>query len=427
MVGLAGRNRRTALFAAGLLIASIVSIGGASWASTAVVFSTKAAAAATSIASDVDVINLTGYSAPGDSPGYWVRSTGSSPCGFQTADGQWWQLKVAAAVSVKQCGAVCDGTTDDTTAIRNAMMAANGLTLEYPPGAQCGVSGPIDYCNAATCADGVSGGRYPILTYGNGATLVVLPAGSGIQKALYVENNNSLSPGYIRIRIQDLNVNANGYAKYGLQVSGCGYCSFVNINEAGATAAGCSFEGYPNFGLYYTLIERVSCNNNNPTSGSTGNGVQEYSYTAGGFYGGGSVGCSGGNAYNNSNAFIAVSAVNNGFRGFDINCAHNTHLAPDAEANLGTGFVFSNIIGTVEMFGGYSEGNACGRCSTGVVGGDTTAFNVTTSSGIYFFGGIHQGQFIGLTATNGDIVNVKNAAGFGFIANCGGKACVGIP
>lgn len=317
--------------------------------------------------------------------------------------------------------AACDGTTNDATAITNAISAADGATLIFPPGKTCAVQSPIRVCKATPCADGGTGGKVPKIIEFNGSTLKA--TGSAFASVFYVDNNNAT--GYLKARFNNLFVDGNSIADSGLYVGGCGHCYFENIEVKNATGIGCVFAGWPSYGFYYNHINRLNCESN----GS--HGIAEYVYSAGtgsGPFGGGVLGCVAGTSYNNNNTFTSVTSLSNGDRGWDINCAHNTHFAAEAEANVGSGFAFTNISsGASDFYGGYSECNA--QTSNCTVGTDTTAFNTDNSGGIYFFGGYHLGVFSSVTAANGDIVYVRGVTGFGFTANCNGSghACVTIP
>src|SRR6516164_4783016 len=101
-------------------------------------FNTVAQAAATSIPSTIQSVQTLGYTTAGDGGGaYYSHAGGSTPGGFQSADGQWWQIVIATVASVKQFGAFGDNTHDDTTAIQNAITAvgnATGGTVFLPTG-----------------------------------------------------------------------------------------------------------------------------------------------------------------------------------------------------------------------------------------------------------------------------------------------------
>jgi hypothetical protein len=105
------------------------------------VFDTRAAAVAATIPSGTNAILTGGYATAGDGGNaLYNRTTGSTPGGFQSADGAWWQLVVTGgATNVRQWGAVGNGVANDTAAFQNAVNATiNGSrgigTVYVPPG-----------------------------------------------------------------------------------------------------------------------------------------------------------------------------------------------------------------------------------------------------------------------------------------------------
>src|SRR6266567_7250059 len=83
---------------------------------TTALFESRAIAASMLITSTTSVIQTFGYAASGDGGGAtYKRVGGSTPGGFQSADGSWWAL-AEIAPNVRQFGAVGDDVTDDRTA-----------------------------------------------------------------------------------------------------------------------------------------------------------------------------------------------------------------------------------------------------------------------------------------------------------------------
>lgn len=309
----------------------------------------------------------------------------------------------ASAIGLQIPDAVCDGATDAYPAIIAAARQANGKTLNFPDSLTCVVSKPVWLCNAATCSNGDVGLDSPKIINFNNSTLTPM-AGTSLRSVLTIENDNSVAPGYNRMTVRDFNIDGRlggGSALVGLELSGCGHCVIEPGMVIHIDGVGCRLAGWKLHGLYYTKFS-VDC------SGNTESGVQEFSYYNGGPYTGGTVGCepNTANSYNAANLIQLTSSNFNDGRGFDINCSHNTHVAYDAEDNLGTGIVLSNITATVEFFGGHTEDNANGRNGSWN-NGDTSFWNATGSAGIYIYGGGHSGAFPGVTTSNGDVVSTR--------------------
>lgn len=308
----------------------------------------------------------------------------------------------AHAVGVQIADSVCDGVSDAYPAIIAAAKQANGKTLNFPDSLVCAISKPVFLCNAATCSNGDPGLDSPRIVNINNS-IFTTTGGVSVHTFLTIENDNTT--GYNRMVVRDFNIDGTlgggtGYA--GIELSGCGHCTIENGWVKNVTGPGCILEGWKLHGLYYTKFN-VDCSDNG------GSGVQEFSYYNGGPYNGGTIGCEPvtGNSYNAANLIELTSANSNAYRGFDINCAHNAHVEIDAEDNLGTGIVMSNVDATVEFFGGHTEDNANGRDGSWN-NGDTSMWNATDSAGIYVYGGSHSGVLSGVTSAAGDVVQSRN-------------------
>lgn len=307
----------------------------------------------------------------------------------------------------------CDNATNDNINLRNATLAAAGKVLVFPSGSKTCLVNAWNLCAASTCQNTAAGGAVPIAILGNGVTLKGTASSSG-SALVYVENPP------MGFRLSDLNINANSDALIGFEVFGAQYMRVDNLIEWGATGDGCKFIGTLNFGHYYNSYH-ITCgyNINGSSSSNGGNGIDEYTFSSG------SPGCLSSTSYNNDNSFFESHSAWNAGKGWDINCAGNSHFSPESEDNLGVGFVFTALTAAAvssDFFGGHSESNNNVR---GTSGTDTTANNTDSSHGIHFYGGGHAGVFTAVTGANHDIVEVEGASGFSTTATatCSAGTC----
>lgn len=124
-----------------------------------ITFATRTAAAAATIGSGVNFLNVAGYSVVGDGgAALYVRraSEPSHPGKFQNVDGSWWEL-IASPIKPQMLGAVNNDTTDDSTPLQAAINTAiaKKVALYCPGGA--------GYRLTATLT--ING---PLLIYGDG-------------------------------------------------------------------------------------------------------------------------------------------------------------------------------------------------------------------------------------------------------------------
>lgn len=105
-------------------------------------YATRTLAIAASIGAGINYIVTAGYTSTGDGGGGLYKRVGSEPSHagkFQSADGAWWEL-ADQIVYCAQLGAKLDGSTDDTTAINNALAIGRETCLGYGTSV---ISGPI--------------------------------------------------------------------------------------------------------------------------------------------------------------------------------------------------------------------------------------------------------------------------------------------
>jgi hypothetical protein len=100
-------------------------------------FETRTGAAAATIPAGTDALETTGYSTAGDGgDALYYRASGSTPGGFQSADGAWWALE-QGNVNVRLFGAVGNGASDDAAAFQaavNSVASGAGVEVNVPVG-----------------------------------------------------------------------------------------------------------------------------------------------------------------------------------------------------------------------------------------------------------------------------------------------------
>jgi len=116
----------------------------ASWppvavAADAVTVGTAVSVASLAMPSDRQYVRTTGFRIHGDGgDALYVRAASEPPHAgkLQSADGAWWGLEAADAVSPRWFGARGDGIADDTDAVAHAIAYAGrlGLPVRLPPG-----------------------------------------------------------------------------------------------------------------------------------------------------------------------------------------------------------------------------------------------------------------------------------------------------
>jgi len=106
-----------------------------------VLFNTRTAAAAATIPSNISFVETAGYATVGDGgDALYIHASGSTYGGFQSADGQWWQLAPWTIPNIIQFGADNTATVGSDAAIAaafNFTQAVNvghgGLGVVYFP------------------------------------------------------------------------------------------------------------------------------------------------------------------------------------------------------------------------------------------------------------------------------------------------------
>lgn len=312
------------------------------------------------------------------------------------------------AVTPAQYGAKCDGVADDTVAINNAVLASHRKILSFPAGATCIVQ-YLEICSNSTCLTGHvgTGGSVPYALQGNGATLKASAAAAGQATFVYVEQQTATN--YPNFTMQDLTIDANNLANRGLTVFGCLDCIFTNIKESQAQVEGCHFTGIPGYVLGNSVFQSIQCNYNNTNSGSTGTGIvtdTEVTWM-------GAANCAS-NPQNGGNTFINVVALFNGFAGWAVNCANNSHVNADMEMNLSYGLTLANVTSS-EWVGAQFSSNRNARASPGT-GGDAGLIDTDgTGAAVRFLGGVNDGtttNISSITCTPGCVQSATGLAGY---------------
>lgn len=170
-----------------------------------------------------------------------AASNGSSLVGFiQSGSGAvatTVQAKLRETISVKDFGATGDGTTDDTTAVNNALVAAAGKSLYFPSGTYL--------CTTLTVYGGTT-------VYGDSPTTSIIKAKSSLSSsAALITNPNRSGTAYtytdrgIELRNIGLNGNNLGSRTEGLlffskvEDALIDNCRVANVQYIGAAFAGC--------------------------------------------------------------------------------------------------------------------------------------------------------------------------------------------
>lgn len=224
-------------------------VGPTGPAVSAQLFDSRTAATAATIPGTVNFVRTSGYAAIGDYGGtLYKHASGTTTGGFQSADGQWWQIAETAVVRPEMFGAKGDNSTDDTTAIQNAITVAQAVP-----------KGIIDFRTAtykATSALNFTSGFY---LRGSGYN-TSYKATSGTQIAFY-GNITGLS-----IVTDD----SFFIEKIGFYANTPGNCTLVSINTDNSASTNCStcsvirdcfFQG-ANIGLQATSIGLFIFDNN---------------------------------------------------------------------------------------------------------------------------------------------------------------------
>ena len=325
----------------------------------------------------------------GAAPGTYVDNGGSI---IENGDGsEAWLLSNTSEYNVGWFGAVGNGTTDDTAAIRNAFLAASGSH---------GVVFPQKEFLVSDLEVSPTAGVPTRIDFG-GATFT---AAAGSSVMLTIKSPHTVSPNF---DAKNLYLDGSSIATTGLYVYGMRRNTIRDMLIVRCTGDAYSIEGSDiGGGVYYNNFINLHAGLQVGV-GNGGHGFKIFS--------------TGGQNRNNGNNFIGCNAQWGIGDGFYIEYANgNTLTGCNAEANDGYGFNLIQTSGTV-ISGGYSEHNHEGYAS-GVGVGDGSAdesFNFTADANrTTVVGGRHIGAVIGdLTGRQNkflDNLNVSQTGGISF-------------
>lgn len=145
-------------------------------------FATRAAAAAAIIPSSETFVRTAGYAVVGDGGDtLYGKADGSTIGGFQSADGQWWQIVNWWRVTPQMFGAKADGATDDTAAFNSAINLINGHfgnsgTVYVPTGDYLCISGIRLKGSVRLVGAGLNGSRINSITNDLATVIVCEPS-----------------------------------------------------------------------------------------------------------------------------------------------------------------------------------------------------------------------------------------------------------
>lgn len=141
---------------------------------------TRAAAEAAVILSSASFVRTAGYAVVGDyGAALYKKAAGATLGGFQSADGQWWQI-ADATLTPQMFGAKADGVTDDTTAFQNAVDLLNGTfgnsgTVYVPTGDYLCITGIRLKGSVRLVGAGLTGSRINSIAHDIATVIVCEP------------------------------------------------------------------------------------------------------------------------------------------------------------------------------------------------------------------------------------------------------------
>lgn len=276
-----------------------------------------------------------------------------SPGYEQGAVGRSYADKLSDIISAKDFGVKCDGSTDDTTAIVEALTAANAKNLLFPagPSSNCVVSSQI----TISLTGGVGGAPdvpASITAYG----VFLEPKTTIAGPILFIEKPENVV-GRFTLAGLGLNCNASN-AQYGLKIHGSQYNTYRDINVTGTCSVNAMWlSGEPSFGIYYNNFNNVHL------AGATGACLQAKSIN------------NAGNYYIASNPILGIQMIGCGTYGADLDYFSGGLFDPDFENNTTAGLNIDHSI-QVNLFSPHFENNNAGATAVTTPGTNTNGLTI---------------------------------------------------
>ncbi len=286
--------------------------------------------------------------------------------------------------NVKRYGATGDGSTDDTTAIANALLVgdAGNLFVTVPEGTY--LTDPIDIQS--------SNNNVPAGIIGYGATLQA--RASSASPLISLTNPHTDQPGFL---LRGLILNANDLHANCLKVSGSQQCRYQDLICRKATGTAVDLAGSSGQGIYYNIFSNIRVGNSANINGGNGFDIK----------------ATGGSYFIASNTFIGCEAQYCKGHGYDLDFSNNTYLGCSAERNDTYGWNIDNSFSNT-FCGGYSEHNHENWATNGSSDAtDDESFNLSANStGVKVLGGRHIGNTIGTVTGQGNMFLPDNFTQF---------------
>jgi hypothetical protein len=265
---------------------------------------------------------------------------------FATLGAQIGPLLGSPNVSAKAVyGVQCDGVTNDTAAIANALIGANGLNLAFPPGTCLTDPQTISQTNA----------NIPVNIIAYGTTFKARAASAS--PLLTLENTNKGD--VFTFGLYGLTLDANSLHAYPLKIHGGQHMMISAVTGKNGATGGIWLSGEPGFGIYTSSFIDMFARSN------AGAGLIAKSIN------------NGSNYYIAANNFIGLSSQNNGTYGADLDYASLSFVNSEAETNATCGFNINHSI-QLDIDSTHIEANNATPCA---ITGTTNTTNLKVHGG----------------------------------------------